>query len=51
MELVQERAIDTPANGGAGAQPVVGEGQIYALALALMIALTVTAIVFLMMDL
>jgi hypothetical protein len=42
--------MDTPANGGAGAQPVVGRSHIYALALALMIVLAVTAVVCLTID-
>ena len=43
--------MDTPENGGAGVQPVVGVRHIYTFALALMcIALVVSAILFLMID-
>jgi hypothetical protein len=47
MELSQEGAMETPANG----QPVVGKRHIYTFALALMcVALVVSWILFLMID-
>jgi hypothetical protein len=49
MEVSQEGAMDTPANGGA--QPVVPTHHIYTFALALMcIALVAGAILFLMIE-
>ena len=55
MELLQEGAMDTPANGGVGAQPledvVVGTHYIYTFALALVfMALATSAILFLLID-
>ena len=48
MEVSQEGAMDTPANGGV----VVGTRHIYTFALALMcIALVASAILFLLIDL
>ena len=48
MEVLQEGAMDTPANGGA----VVGTRHIYTLALALLcIALAASAILILLHDL
>jgi hypothetical protein len=55
MDVLQEGAMDTPANGGVGAQPlqdvVIGTRYIYTLALALVgLALATCAILFLMID-
>ena len=55
MEVLQEGAMDTPVNGGVGAQPlqdvVIGTRYIYTLALALVgLALATCAILFLMID-
>ena len=55
MDVLQEGAMDIPANGGVGAQPlqdvVIGTRYIYTLALALVgLALATCAILFLMID-
>ena len=55
MDVLQEGAMDTPANGGVGAQPLqdvdIGTRYIYTLALALVgLALATCAILFLMID-
>ena len=53
MEVSQEKPMDTPANVGVGAEPlVVRTHQIYSFALALMfIALVASAILFMLIDL